>query len=61
MFDIVELTRQHLVTSALARPAGALDSQRRESALNRGLVPTLAPSAHAAGDALIDQQSLEVF
>ena len=35
--------------------------QRREEALHRRIVPALSAPAHAAGDALIDQQALEVL
>ena len=35
--------------------------QRGEEALHRRIVPALSAPAHAAGDALIDQQALEVL
>ena len=35
--------------------------QRREETLHRRIVPALTAPTHAAGDALIDQQALEVF
>ena len=39
----------------------SFDLQCREETLHRRIVPALAPATHAAGDALIGQQALEVF
>ena len=39
----------------------SFDLQRREEALHCRIVPALSTSTHAAGDALIGQQALEVF
>ena len=39
----------------------SLNLQRREETLHRRIFPALSTSAYAVGDALIDQQALEVL
>ncbi len=50
-----------LVPGAICFAAGALGLQRREEALHRRVVPDVAGSAHAADDAAVGHQSLELL
>lgn len=55
-FNVVEhFGSRLLVACAVVRLVRALDLQRREEALDGGVVPALALFAHATGDALIGQ------
>src|SRR4051794_622570 len=59
--DIVEHIRPGLVSGAIYFASGPLGLQRREEALHRRIVPDVAGSAHAADDAAVDHQPLELL
>jgi len=59
--DVVKHIGSRLIACAVPRSVRSFHLQRREEALHRGIVPTLALPAHAAGNALIGKQPLEVF
>lgn len=59
--NIVKNVRPDFVPGLVPGAEHPFDLQRREETLRRCVVPALAPPAHAAGDALIGQQTLEVL
>src|SRR3977135_1439299 len=59
--DIVEHIRPGLVSGVIDFARGALGLQRREEALHRGVVPHIAGPAHAANDAAVGHQPLELL
>ena len=60
-FDVIKYVRTSLVPGGVVPAVKALAFDRREEALDRRVVPAVAPPAHAAGEPLIAQQALEVF
>ena len=59
--NVVKDIRPGFVPRLVPGAQHSFDLQRREETLHRGIVPALSAPAHAAGDALIDQQALEVL
>ena len=59
--DVVEHIRPGLVPGAIDFAGGAFGLQRREEALHRRVVPDIAGSAHAANDAAVGHQLLELL
>ena len=60
-FNVVKDIGPGFVPSPVLGAKHSFDLQCREETLHRRIVPALTAPAHAAGDALIDQQALEVF
>ena len=60
-FNVVKYICTSFVSGFVPGAKHSFNLQRREEALHRRIVPALSASAHAAGDALIGQQALEVF
>src|SRR5664279_4403773 len=58
--DVVEHICSGLVPGAIGFSLGAFGFQRREEALHRRVVPDVAGSAHAANDAAVGHQALEL-
>ena len=59
--DVVEHICSGLVPDEIDFALGALGFQRREEALHRRVVPDIAGSAHAANDAAVGHQALELL
>src|SRR3954467_9766901 len=59
--DVVEHICPGLVPGAIGFALGALGLQRREEALHRCVIPDVAGPAHAAQDAAVSHQALELF
>lgn len=59
--DVVEHICCGLVPGAVGFALDALGLQRREEALHRRIVPNVVGSAHAAEDAAVGHQALELF
>ena len=59
--NVVKDIRPGFVPILVPGAKHSFDLQRREEALHRRIVPALSAPAHTAGDALIDQQALEVL
>ena len=58
--DIVEHVRLGFVPGAIDLSSDAFGFQRREEAFHGGIVPDVARPAHAAGDATVGHQALEL-
>ena len=59
--DVVKDIGPSFVSGFVLGAKHSFNLQRREEALHRRIVPALAAPTHAAGDALIGQQALEVL
>ena len=59
--DIVEHIGSRLVASSICPARGPFGLERGEEALHDGIVPHVAGPAHAAGNAMVGQQALELF
>jgi hypothetical protein len=59
--NVVEVIRTRLLARAIPTTPHPLRLQPRKEALLRGVVTHVAFATHAAGDALISQQGLEVL
>ena len=59
--NVIKDIRPGFVPRLVPGSEHSFDLQRREETSYRRIVPALSTPAHAAGDALIDQQALELF
>lgn len=59
--DVIEDIGPSLGTGSVDLAGNSLDFQRREETFHRRVIPNLAGSAHAAGDAMLVEQLPEVF
>ena len=57
--DVVKHVRTSIVPGGVVSAVQALAFDRREEALDRRVVPAVAPPAHAAGHTLIGEQPLD--
>src|SRR2546428_403320 len=61
-FDVLEDIGSRFIARAIARfRVDPLLLEAREEALHRRIVPAVALAAHATGDSVMGEQSLEVF
>src|SRR5437588_11846849 len=60
-FDVIEDVRASFVSCAIPAAIHALNLERGEEAFHRRIVPAITATAHAATNAMLSQQSLELL